>query len=113
MMGNSRKISIIIPVYENVSNLILILKALLDQTARSDHYEVLVIDDGSQSILKDGLPTELRQINNFFHFRHEFNRGRSAARNTGISNASGEVLVFVLSAFLAQCAPRWVATRVF
>ncbi|HOC56389.1 MAG TPA: glycosyltransferase [Verrucomicrobiota bacterium] len=68
------------------------LKACLDSLGRLNYpdYEVILVDDGSTDAT--------RQIAfahpNVRYFRHEQNLGLSAARNTGIAAATGEIVAF-------------------
>lgn len=83
------KISIIIPVFNKARTLERCLKSVLDQTAQD--YEVIAVNDGSGDnsleILKG---YESDQV----HIYSQENRGVSAARNIGISAASGDYLIF-------------------
>lgn len=87
------KISIIVPVYNTEEHILRnCLESLLSQTL-SD-IEVLVVDDGS------GLPCasicdEYSENYPYIKAIHTKNQGVSAARNTGISLASGKYLMFV------------------
>lgn len=84
-------ISVIIPTHNRHEKLAETIAPLRRQTFRADHYEVIVVDDGSTPPV--GLPAsgggpELRLLR----------RGggeRSAARNTGAEAARGQLLVFV------------------
>lgn len=94
---NSPSVSIIIPVY-HVEQYI---GACLDSVAVQDYsgmMECIVIDDC-------GNDSSMTRVNewvahydgpiSFTILRHEQNKGLSAARNTGISNAKGDYLLFV------------------
>jgi len=84
-------VSVIIPSYNRSKSLAECLSALnLQETIL--YYEVLVIDDGSQVPLTDHINT-LK-----FHFplrilRQE-NQGPAAARNYGVQEAQGEIILF-------------------
>ena len=89
------ELSVVIPTYNQATLLIHCLEALTRQTLPSGGYEVVVVDDGSTddtpAILarfQDG-PMRLRSI------RINANRGRSAARNAGIRDARGTIIVFL------------------
>ena len=95
------KISIIIPVYNVAQHLPKCLESILTQGLVD--YEVILINDGSydnsQAICKEWCSKSpaFRLIN------HDKNQGLSAARNTGIKEAKGEVITFVDSDdYLAQ-----------
>jgi GT2 family glycosyltransferase len=65
---------------------------LLVQSLPADRYDVIVVDDGSTdetAAVLEGFATNIRAL------RHPQNRGRSAARNTGIRAAEGQVVIFV------------------
>lgn len=68
------------------------LDSLLRQDLNKDEYEIIVVDDGSKDepvILKD----YVRRYSNISYIRQE-NNGPGAARNTGISKATGEYIFF-------------------
>lgn len=74
------------------------IERLLDQT--EDDYDVLVIDDGSVDGTKDLL--EIIKDTRFKYIRHEKKMGQPIARNRGISEASGDVIIFVDSDVLVD-----------
>ena len=81
------KFSIIVPVY-NVENYIdKCLKSIKNQTFKD--YEVIVVNDGT----KDNSMEIVKKYD--FQIVNQKNQGLSAARNTGVSKAKGEYLLFV------------------
>ena len=84
--------SIIIPVYNVEKYLERCLQSVVDQTFKD--YEVIIIDDGSTDN-SSSIANKFASINNSFHVFHQKNSGLGAARNTGISKASGEYLIFI------------------
>lgn len=92
-MGESVKVSIIVPVY-NVpeSALRKCLESTINQTMKE--VEVLVIDDGSTD--HSGLICdEYATSDNRIRVIHKANGGLSAARNTGYEMARGEWITFL------------------
>lgn len=86
------KISILIPVYNELNT----LKEILDKVEKAQFFslekEVILIDDfstdGSREILK-----ELELQNKYKIFYHEKNMGKGAALRTGFSNATGDIII--------------------
>jgi glycosyltransferase involved in cell wall biosynthesis len=69
-----------------------------------DNWELILIDDGS--VDNSGLICdEFSQIDKRLHVFHQPNGGASSTRNTGIENASGKYLCFVIQMiwFLPIC----------
>lgn len=90
------EVSIIIPIY-NVSKYIeRCLRSVLDQTWKD--LEVILVDDctpdDSMDIVRRVLETSPRR-SIVTILKHEENRGLSAARNTGIRQATGDYLYFL------------------
>lgn len=86
------KVSIIIPVYNVEEYLEECVHSVIQQTYKD--IEVILIDDGS----KDGsgvLCDKLEGTDERIIVIHQENGGLSAARNTGITNATGDYLIFV------------------
>ncbi|MCE8026964.1 glycosyltransferase family 2 protein [Billgrantia aerodenitrificans] len=88
-------ISIIVPTYRDWHALRSCLDALADQTLPAQEFEILIVENAGESppcnIL---LPDNARLV-------HESVPGSYAARNRGIAEARGEVLVFLD----ADCVP--------
>ncbi len=83
------KLSVIIPVYNEVESIKVILKRVQDTNLVS---EIVVVDDGS----KDGTRDVLKTLDGQGGVRiilHEQNKGKGAAVRTGMQAATGEVLL--------------------
>lgn len=84
-MKNS-KITVIIPTYNEEHS----VKEIIARIPNHNNYEIILIDDGStDNSVKNALETD-RKLN---LIRHEKNEGYGAAILTGISNASGDIIV--------------------
>lgn len=85
-------ISIVLPIYNVAPYVAQCLDSITLQTYRN--FEVIAVDDcstdASMSIVEAYAPKLPLRI-----VRHEHNRGLSAARNTGVSVAQGEYILFV------------------
>ena len=94
------KFSIIIPVYNVIKYLDECVESVLRQTCQD--YEIILIDDGSS----DGSEKKCDIYTTYKNVRciHQKNGGLSAARNTGITVAKGEYLLFLdADDFLLDC----------
>jgi len=91
----SPSISVIVPIYEQWGLVTKLCDALSNQDFPASDYEVLLVDNGSQSIR---IPQNMRA--NFRVLRCD-TAGSYAARNFGIENAKGQWLVFTD----ADCRP--------
>jgi glycosyltransferase involved in cell wall biosynthesis len=83
------KLSVIIPVYNEVGNIEEILKRV---KATKQATEIIVVDDGSQ----DGTRDILKKLDGKEKVRvllHEKNQGKGAAVRTGMDAATGEILL--------------------
>ena len=85
-------VSVILPVYRTKPYIRQCLQTLLNQETETD-YEIVVVEDGcpEQTLLE---VRELLSDSRIQMIRQE-NKGFSGARNTGISRARGEYLIFV------------------
>ena len=90
-MSALNKVSIIVPIYNASRYLPQTIESLLCQTYRN--IELILVDDGSTD---DSLAICHRyKTDSRVHIIHQENGGLSCARNTGISNASGDYIGFV------------------
>ncbi len=85
------KISVIIPVYNREKYIKNCLEVITNQTYKD--LEIIIVNDGSSD-------NSINIINTFTDERiklihHEKNQGLSAARNTGIDNATGKYIHFM------------------
>ena len=81
--------SIIIPFYNKEKSLGACIKSLLSQDFPKDEYEIIAVNNNS-------MDSSLSIINRYASIKlvHEEQQGPYAARNTGILNANGSVMVF-------------------
>lgn len=98
------KLSVIIPTYNRKETLEKCLKALSVQTYPRSEYEVLVVDDssadGTESVVE-----EFRAKENFpVRYFRQPHRGPASARNLGIANAGGEIILFIGDDIIAEPA---------
>jgi len=87
------ELSVIIPTHNQKERLRLVLCGLEQQSLGVEHFEIIVIDDGST----DGTAEMLEKVDmaNLGFRRLEVNQGRSRARNMGIKAAQGDLVVFL------------------
>ena len=83
------KLSVIIPVYNEVESIQVILKRVQDTKLV---HEIIVVDDGSKDGTRDVLAT-LDGKNGVRVILHERNKGKGAAVRTGMAAALGDVLL--------------------
>ena len=93
-------ISVVIPTYNRKDLLKMVLESLYNQTYKKDKYEVVVVDSNSD----DGTPEmiEALELKPPLKYIRQENRGRSGARNTGIKEAKGEIILFTDADILAS-----------
>lgn len=91
------KLSIIVPVYNVAPYVAGCVKSIMDQDY--ENLEVLFVDDcspdNSMEIIKQTIAENNTNHIEWKFLNHEYNRGLSAARNTGIAASSGEYIMFV------------------
>jgi glycosyltransferase involved in cell wall biosynthesis len=83
------KLSVIIPVYNEVESIQVILKRVQNQNLA---HEIVVVDDGSKDGTRDVLK-ELDGKNGVRVVLHEHNKGKGAAVRTGMAAAQGDILL--------------------
>jgi glycosyltransferase involved in cell wall biosynthesis len=92
-MGKEPYISVVIPTFNQAHVLQRVLGGLAGQV--TPEVEVLVVDDGSEDETEEVCISMLcRGQRRLIYIRQE-NQGAAAARNTGLSHAKGEVVIFL------------------
>lgn len=84
-----KKLSILIPVYNEVSTLETMVKKVEETDFCGLEKEIILIDDGST----DGTKDLYSKFSNHKVFFHEKNLGKGAALRTGFQNATGDIIV--------------------
>jgi glycosyltransferase involved in cell wall biosynthesis len=90
-------ISIVIPTYNRLPILQKCLLALEDQQlidAKVSAYEVVLVDDGSTDATLDWLATNSARLPHIKIYQQD-HKGAAAARNLGVENAQGEIIIFI------------------
>lgn len=85
------KVSVVMPTYNRAYVIRDAIESALGQTYRD--FELIVVDDGSSDIT--GGIVEQLAAGAVRYIRHARNRGYSAACNTGVSAAAGELVAFL------------------
>ena len=83
------KISIVVPTYNRSRLVCRAIDSVLAQDYRN--FELIIVDDGSN----DTTATRLAEYKGRIHVIRQANQGVSAARNTGISAATGEYIALL------------------
>jgi glycosyltransferase involved in cell wall biosynthesis len=86
------KVSVIIPVYNTEAYVEESLRCIINQTLRD--IEIIVVNDGSTDKSLD-IINNLVKEDNRIHIINQQNQGPAVARNTGITNATGEYVYFM------------------
>ena len=86
-------LSIIVPIYNVEPYLKECLDSILEQDL--DHYEVLLINDGSTDDSGAIAREYTEKHPAHFHYYEQKNQGVSCARNKGIAQATGTYVIFV------------------
>ncbi|HSH00906.1 MAG TPA: glycosyltransferase family A protein [Anaerolineae bacterium] len=83
------QVTIIIPTFNHGHFIAEAINSVLKQTY--PHYQIIVIDDGST----DNTADIVAQFGDAVHYHWQENQGLSAARNTGLSLATGDLINFL------------------
>lgn len=92
--NSTPKVSVIVPVYKAEKYVGQCLDSLIDQTIPKEDLEIICVNDGSPDNSLEILNKYAKNDNRIKVIDQE-NSGVSAARNTGIKNATGKYIAFV------------------
>ena len=105
-MSNNLLISIITPSYNRADELKHLLKSLENQKVSYDIFEVIISDDGSsdntKELIKNWQSKSLLKIK----YINQKNKGPGAARNHGMKNSKGDLIIFIDSD--CEADPNWL-----
>jgi len=87
--------SVIIPTYNRKDILKKCLNALFSQTYPQSEYEIIVVDDGSTDGTEELVRTIINDSPCTLRYFKQRNKGPAAARNVGIKNSNGEIILFI------------------
>lgn len=91
-----KKLSIIIPAYNEAATIHLILEKIKQvQLVNDIEKEIIIVNDYSTDNTKGAIETYISKNEdlNIQYFEHSKNKGKGAALHTGIKNATGEYLI--------------------
>jgi glycosyltransferase involved in cell wall biosynthesis len=102
------KVSIIIPTYKRPDHIKTCLEAIATQESLADT-EVIVVDDGGDAETAGYIQSHQSAFPFSLQYFAQEKKGRSAARNLGISKALGEIIIFIGDDIVVT--PGWLATH--
>ena len=89
---NAKKISIVIPVYNEINTLETLLEKVEKASFCSLEKEIIMVDDGSIDGTRD-LLKKLEKTKNYKIYFHAKNMGKGAAIRTALSYVTGDIVV--------------------
>jgi glycosyltransferase involved in cell wall biosynthesis len=88
-------VTVIVPMYNAVSEVRGLVRALGAQTFPTENYEVLLVDNGSKDGTRERARAEIAHLGGSFRLLLEAEtRGSYAARNLGLAHARGQLIAF-------------------
>jgi cellulose synthase/poly-beta-1,6-N-acetylglucosamine synthase-like glycosyltransferase len=100
------KVSVIIPTYNRKGELQTLLHSLSNQTFPANHFEVIVIDDGSTDGTREWLLEHKNQYGVAVSLYDQEHSNPGTARNKGMVQARGAIFAFIDTDCIPQ--PEWL-----
>jgi glycosyltransferase involved in cell wall biosynthesis len=88
------RVSVVVPTFNRKHILAKAIRAHLAQSALGEIKEILVVDDGSTDGTEVQVSALTTETSVPIHYCRQSNRGQAAARNLGIREATGEIILF-------------------
>jgi glycosyltransferase involved in cell wall biosynthesis len=104
-MTMSIRYSVVIPAFNAEKTLVACLRSLEQQKPAVTPWEIIVVDDGST----DGTAQIVKTFRSVRYF-HQVNQGPAQARNFGVEQARGEIILFIDSD--CEACPNWLIEMV-
>ncbi|WP_246066450.1 glycosyltransferase [Halorubrum cibi] len=99
-------VSVVVPVYNDPTGIEATLESLRRQSSPADRYEVIVVDNGSTDGTREVVREYLEAFDGLRLLVEDEVQGSYAARNEGISAATGTVIAFVDADMIVD--PGWI-----
>lgn len=88
------RISLVVPTYNRASVLADALRSFQDQSLNAERYEILVVDNNSTDNTREIVERNLASANCQWRYIFEPRQGLHFARNRGLVDAIGDIVVF-------------------
>ena len=82
------------PTYNRCDELVHLIHSINNQTLESKYFELIICDDGSTDDTEQIIKDLLKIINFNLKYIFQKNSGPGNARNNGVKNAKGELIIF-------------------
>ena len=94
-MAMNIDITVVMSTYNRCESLPGAIESVLNQDGSGINYEIIIVDNNSTDTTRQVIDSFISQGHNNLRYIFEPRQGLSHARNTGIANAQGELIVFV------------------
>lgn len=88
-------ISIVTPTYNRSDELDHLIESISNQTLENNFFEMVISDDGSTDDTKRRIKRWIKRVGFKLKYVCQNNSGPGAARNNGVKNSKGELIVFI------------------
>ena len=88
-------ISVVTPTFNRKDELVYLLDSIKKQTLDPKYFEMIISDDGSTDDTKEYVKSLKNQFQFNLSFVSQKNLGPGPARNNGVKNSKGELIVFI------------------
>jgi glycosyltransferase involved in cell wall biosynthesis len=99
---NRYEVSVVIPTFNRREILSYTLLSLVKQDIDKDSFEVVIIDDGSTDGTGEMVETFQDRLNLSYHFLKDSGHTPATARNHGILNAEGRIIMLIDSGIILK-----------
>ena len=99
-------ISVITPTFNRANELPFLVQSIQNQTLDHSLFEMIIVDDGSTDNTESLVHSLIEKINFNLKYFTKNNQGPGAARNLGIDNSRGDLILFIDSD--CEADERWM-----
>ena len=88
-------ISVVTPTFNRADELIFLVQSIQNQTMDHSLFEMIISDDGSTDHTETVIQSLIEEVNFSLKYLIKKIQGPGAARNYGIKNSKGELILFI------------------